>query len=219
MEQIKGCYIFYHPNGGKWEDGSTEPRPAPNGGILDERDGFVWPEGTQKLSREGYRMHTSQNFLNVIRFYTADGKGNGFDPEHICNGFGYDCWPSNAWEITNHGHDANWFSKIGMQKNDGDTVYLYMCWDPIIIYDMGDIKVREFVYKTDGDEYMILGTGGKTNYARNRMDYNTEGYNGPVEIPATDKKLVGWKDEKGNIYEIGKEYTVLKPLTLYAIYE
>ncbi|MBR5515608.1 MAG: hypothetical protein IKU52_05345 [Clostridia bacterium] len=219
MEKIKGCYVFYHPNGGVWGDGTTEPKPAPNGGILDERDVFVWPEGTEKMSREGYRMHTSQNYLNVIRFYTADGKGNGFDPEKICNGFGYDCWPSNSWEITNQGHDANWFSKNGMKKNDGDTVYLYMCWDPIIIYDMGEVKIREFVYKTDGDEYTILGTGGKTNYARNRMNYNTEGYEGPFEIPETSKKLAGWKDEKGNIFEIGKEYTVTEPLTLYAIFE
>ena len=39
------------------------------------------------------------------------------------------------------------------------------------------------------------------------------------EITETDKKLIGWKDEKGNVYEIGKEYTITEPLTLYAIYK
>lgn len=218
MEEKKSCKVYFHPNGGMWEDGTTTPRPAPvNGGILEEKQGFVWPEGTDKLSREGYRMHTSQNYLNIIRFYTADGKGGGFDPEKICNGFGYDCWPCDAWERTNHGHDANWFDPAWAKGKD--EVYLYMCWDPVIIYDMGDIKVRDFVYKTDGDEYTVLGVGGKTNYALNRMDYNTEGYNGPFEIPSGEKELSHWEDEKGNRYEIGSVHTILEGVTLYAKYK
>ena len=216
----KRCYVFYSPNGGAWEDGSTDPRPSPTeDGMLGERDRFVWPEGAEKIKREGYRLHTSQNFLNVLRFYTADGKGGGFDPEKICNGYGYDCWPYNAMELTRGGHDENWFSPMGMGLEDGDSVTLYIFWDPVITYDMGDITVRDFVYKTDGDEYTILGTGGRTNYSLNRMDYNVEGYRGPVEIPDMGKKLLHWVDDDGNLYIPGKEYTIKEPLALKAVFE
>ncbi len=215
-----GCYVFYDPNGGVWEDGSSDPKPSPTkDGILFEHDDYVWPEGAEKITRPGYRIHTSQNFLNVVRFYTADGKGGGHDPEKICNGFGYDCWPYNTMEITNNGHDANWFSKIGLGLADGEKVSLYICWDPIITYDLGDIVVRDFVYKTDGDEYTILGVKGKTNYARNRVDYNVEGYEGPFEIPATEKELSHWIDKDGKEYIPGKEYTILEPLDLKAVYK
>ena len=219
-EKKNGCYVFYDPNGGAWEDGSTEPRPSPTeDGMLDEHDDFIWPEGAEKISRPGYRLHTSQNYLNVLRFYTADGKGGGIDPEKICNGFGYDCWPSNTMEITNNGHDANWFSKIGLGLCDGDKVTFYICWDPLVTYDLGDITVRDFVYKTDSDEYTILGAGGKTNYARNRMDHNVEGYEGPFVIPETENELLYWQDDKGNTYRPGERHTVLEPLELKAVYK
>ncbi len=215
-----GCYVFYDPNGGVWEDGSSDPKPSPTkDGVLFEHDDYIWPEGAEKITRPGYRIHTSQNFLNVVRFYTADGKGGGHDPEKICNGFGYDCWPYNTMEITNNGHDANWFSKIGLGLADGEKVSLYICWDPIITYDLGDVIVRDFVYKTDGDEYTILGIGGKTNYARNRVDYNVEGYEGPFEIPATKKELSHWIDKDGKEYIPGKEYTIIEPLDLKAVYK
>lgn len=214
---MKKCYVYYHPNGGVWADGTTDPKPSPTeNGMLGEHEGFVWPEGVEKLSREGYRKHTSQNYLNVIRFYTADGKGGGFDPLKICNGFGFDCWPSNALELTKNGHDANWFDPEW--AGEGNTVYLYMCWDPIITYDMGDTRILDFVYKTDCDDYTILGTGGKTNFSLNRSDYNIDGYEGPFEIPDNGKLLSHWEDEKGNRYEIGSVHEFLTPITLYARY-
>ncbi|MBE6573215.1 MAG: hypothetical protein E7652_02355 [Ruminococcaceae bacterium] len=218
MENKKGCKVFFHPNGGIWPDGTTEPKPAPfEDGIMYEKQGFVWPKGTDSLSRAGYRKHTSQNYLNIIRFYTANGKGEGFDPQNICNGFGYDCWPCDSWERTNHGHDSNYFDPEWAMG--GDSVYLYMCWDPIITYDMGDEIILDFVYKTDGDEYTVLGEGGKTNFSLNRMDYNVDGYTGAVEIPVREKKLSHWEDEKGQKYEIGSVHTFLEPITLYAKYE
>lgn len=217
---VKGCYVFYSPNGGAWADGSTDARPSPTkDGLLCEKDRFVWPEGAEKIKRDGYRLHTSQNFLNVLRFYTADGKGGGFDPEKICNGFGYDCWPYNSMELTRGGHDENWFSMQGMGLSDGDKVTFYICWDPIVTYHLDDITVQDFVYITGGDEYTVLGTGGKTNYARNRVEENVEGYYGPAEIPKTEKKLVCWKDKEGNEYIPEKEYIVTEPLELFAVFE
>lgn len=122
-------------------------------------------------------------------------------------------------ELTENGHDANWFSKEGMRLADGEKVTFYICWDPVITYDLGNIVVRDFVYKTDGDEYEILGVCGKTNYARNRVDSNVEGYEGPFELPVTEKELSHWIDKDGNEYIPGKEYTILEPLELTAVYK
>ncbi len=213
----QGCYVYYSPNGGVWPDKSTEPKPSPTeNGILHDRQPFVWPEGAEKITREGYRLQTSQNFLNIVRFYTADGKGGGLDPENICNGFGYDCWPYNSEELTKGGHDANWFGKEGLGLSDGESVTLYICWDPIVNYHIGDICIRDFVYKTSGDDYRILCPGDKTNYALNRMDHNIEGYEGPFELPMAE--IDHYVDSNGKIYTPGEVYTVTEPLELFAVF-
>lgn len=221
LKNTKGCYVYYDPNGGCWENGSCEAVPSPTeNGILYDHDTFIWPEGTEKITRKGYRIHTSQNYLNVVRFYTADGKGNGYDTEpSICNGFGYDCWPGNAMELTDNGHDANFFAKEGMGFADGQDVKLYICWDPIVIYDLGDETVQDFVYKTGGDEYKILAPGENTNYALNRSATNIEGYTGSVTIPEKTKNLICWLDNDGNKYFPGSIHTVTEPLILHAVYK
>lgn len=212
----KKCYVYYNPNGGVWPDGSSEPKPTPiNGGMMTHGDKFVYPEGAYGIKKEGYRHQTSQNYLNIPRFYTADGKGGGFDPEKICNGFGYDCWPHDCAERTGGGHDANWLGLNGMPHKDGDRIDLYVCWDPVITYHIGENVVCDFLYKTGGDEYTILGGGGKTGYSLNRMETNLEGYNGPDTLP--DIKVEKWVDKEGNEYIVGKEYTVTEPLDLYLL--
>lgn len=212
---MKKCYIFYDPNGGIWPDGTTGPKAsATPQGMMADGDRFYFPEGAFGLKKEGYRHQTSQRFLTVPRFYTGDGKGGGFDPEKICNGFGYDCWPYNALELSGGGHDTNWLGLNGMPIEDGGTLMLYACWDPIVNYHIDGEVIRDFVYKTSGDEYKILGRGDKTEYGLSKTKTNVDGYYGPVEIPDTD--IDRWVDKDGNIYIPGEIYTVKEPLELYA---
>ena len=218
---IKGCFAFYDPNGGYWPDGSTEPRTSPTkGGILQNEDRFHFPEGTNELRRDGYRMHTSISFFNVPRYYTANGKGEGLNtaPDYN-NSYGYDCWPYNAMELTKGGHDENYFAQYGLGLADGDSVTFYACWDPLVIYHFDDCDVQDFVYLTGGNEYTVLAPGDDTRYTQNRSDSSTDGYDGLKVLPSFDKKLKCWKDKNGNEYIPHKEYNVTEPLDLYPVWE
>ncbi|MDD6265523.1 MAG: hypothetical protein PUB34_04380 [Clostridia bacterium] len=219
MKTTKGCYIFYSPNGGVWGDGTTEPKPSPTeNGVMLDGDRFRFPEETKSLRRDGYRLHTSINYFNVPRYYTANGAGEGIDPERICNGFGYDCWPYNSMEITNGGHDENYFAKEALKLADGETVTLYACWDPLVIYHCENEDYRDFVYVTDSNDYTVLGAGDETRYARNKNDKSFDGYEGPTKIPDELNRIAFWRDSDGNEYYPGKTYTVKEPLHLFPVY-
>lgn len=212
---MKKCYVYYSPNGGIWPDGTIDPKlSATPDGMMADGDKFYFPDGAFALKREGYRHQTSQRYLAVPRFYTADGKGGGFDPEKICNGFGYDCWPYNALELSEGGHDTNWLGLEGMPIEDGGTLMLYACWDPIVNYHIDGKVIRDFVYKTEGDEYTVLGKGEKTNYGLSRTSTNIDGYYGEGEIPSVE--FDHWEDKDGNVFIPGKKYTITEPLELFA---
>ncbi|MBR4881477.1 MAG: hypothetical protein IKU19_06050, partial [Clostridia bacterium] len=105
-------------------------------------------------------------------------------------------------------------------------VFIYAAWDPIVMYDMNDgtgRAIRDFNYITDGNEYTVLGSGGRTEYAdaNGNAKKNRELYKGLATIPA-DKEVVCWNtapDGSGKTYNVGEVYDVTEPLTLYAIYE
>ena len=222
-----GCYVFYSANGGDWGDGNTGTVPSPTQyGILCNKQTFHWPEQTKTLYRDGYRLHTSKSYLNVPRFYTGDGKGNGImSYDYYNNYYGYDCWPYNALQLTNNGHDENTFEQVGLGLAAGATVTLYACWDPVVTYNMnyGDnALVQDFVYITEGNSYTVLKLGEGTMYNQNLSSTNYENYTGLKKIPKrTGYTLKEWNtmpDGSGKSYKAGSTYDVTEPLMLYAIW-
>lgn len=218
---IKGCYVYYDPNGGQWKDGTTTPKPSPTeGGILHDKDKFVFPADTNDLRRDGYRLHTSISFFNVPRYYTGDGKGGGINVDRNYNNyFGYDCWPWNSMDLTNGGHDENYFSQDGLGLSDGDKVTFFACWDPLVIYHINDTDIRDFVYITSGNEYTILSPGDNTRYATNRSDSTIDGWTGPNFLPNCEKNLSFWKDTNENIFIPHNTYNVTETLNLYPVWK
>lgn len=223
-------------------------------GTIKTGDAYKYPTETATLAREGYRLHTSLTYLNIPRFYTADGNGHGRNTAaNYNNGYGWDTWPDY------YGGESNFGLTISATSDDGgatilegSTMLLYAVWDPIIKYNMNDnsgVVVQDFNYisgKTissqpgNGNYYRILGVGDDTLYSSSAGDCNGsrgnasinnnhqllanyEGYNGPVVIPTrSGYQIKEWNtkpDGTGTAYQVGSDYEVLQPLTLYAIWE
>ena len=224
----KGTFVYYSSNGGSWGTTDSKLIPSPTKyGVLNDQDFYYWPEETATLTRPGYRMHTSKAYLNIPRFYSGDGKGNGIGATASNNNyFGYDLWPYNASELSGGGHDANTFQMYGLGLSAGAELTFYACWDPIITYNMnynGGAVVQDFNYITEGNSYKILALGGSTMYAQNQASTNLEGYTGATKIPKrSGYTFKGWNtkaDGTGKTYNAGSTYNVTEPLTLYAMWK
>ncbi|MBR6514691.1 MAG: InlB B-repeat-containing protein, partial [Clostridia bacterium] len=213
--------VYYNANGGKWSKWvTTQNLKSPTTyGLLRFTDLFKFPIDTRSLSREGYRLQTDRDDMTVPEFWSGDGKGNTtYNDPATNNGYEYVIYP-----------DA-YKSSVFMVNTDrvryGENIFVYAAWDPIVTYDMNNgtgMTVQDFNYITDGNEYIILGAGGRTEYAdaNGNAKKNRESYNGLATIPA-DSGVISWNtapDGSGKTYKVGEAYDVTEPLTLYAIYE
>ena len=239
--------LKYDANGGYWDHGAGSGSGADTNTAIHYNNSFFanitpytgggagtptsaswyrFPTETPSLGRAGYRLHTSLNHIEIPRFYTANGRGTGIKGE-LNNGYGFDCWPDAAY-------DSYLASYLGL--NPGDTLTLYVAWDPIITYNMnynGGAVVQDYNYITSNNMYTILGLGGYTMYStsnsvegrdadgRNALRQNREGYSGPVSIPSSRSgySFRGWNtkpDGSGTSYSVGGSYNITTPLVLYA---
>ena len=212
--------VYYDPNGGSWDGSNTNITKSDSRyGLMTFASHFTFPAATVTLSRTGYRLQTDKDDMTKVEFWSGNGKGRVTynDPE-ANNGYEYEIY-ENAYK-----------NSVFMVNTDrvpyGTNIFVNAAWDPIITYDMNDgsgTKVLDFNYITDGDEYTILGSGNYTAYADEdgNLRANREGYDGLTAIP-DDSAVLYWNtraDGTGTVYNIGEEYEVTEPLTLYAIYE
>ncbi len=213
--------VYYDPNGGAWDGENTNIAKSDSQfGLMTFGQHFSFPEATATLNRKGYRLQTDKDDMTRVEFWSGNGKGRLTYGDPRNNGYEYEIY-DNAYK-----------NSVFMVDTDrvpyGDNIFVNAAWDPIITYDMNDgsgVKVQDFVYITDGDEYTILGTGDHTMYAddEGNLRANREGYDGLTAIPANEGNAVmSWNtraDGSGRIYEIGEIAEITEPVTLYAMWE
>ncbi len=224
--------VYYSANGGSWTDADDSPyrKPTAQVGHMTFAMPFSFPRDTKTLSRDGYRLQTDADDMNVVAFYSGDGKGaTTYGDTGANNGYEYEIYPD------------NYKGSVFMVNTDrvpyGKNVFVYAVWDPIITYDMNDGTgnvISDFNYITEGDEYTILGTGGYTSYSssssengrqgdnKNSLLPNRDGYRGLTQIYSRyGYILTGWNtspDGSGTAYNINEVYDVTEPLNLYAVW-
>ena len=211
--------VYYDPNGGAWDGSNTNITKSGTWyGLMTFASHFVFPSQTATLSRAGYRLQTDRDDMTVPEFWSGNGKGRLTYGDPINNGYEYEIY------------EAAYKSSVFMVNTDrvpyGENIFVNAAWDPIITYDMNDgtgMTVQDFNYITSGNEYSVLGAGEYTEYADDagNLKANREGYNGLTAIPS-DSGVLSWNDRAdgtGTVYNIGEEYEITEPITLYAIYE
>ncbi len=211
--------VYYDPNGGAWDGENTNIAKSDSQfGLMTFAQTFVFPKATATLDRKGYRLQTDKDDMTKVEFWSGNGQGRLTYNDPINNGYEYEIY-ENAYK-----------NSVFMVNTDrvpyGNNIFVNAAWDPIITYDMNDgsgIKVLDFNYITDGDEYTVLGAGDYTMYADEdgNLRETREGYDGLVAIPA-DSAVLYWNtrvDGTGTNYKVGETYDVTEPITLYAIYE
>ncbi len=212
--------VYYDPNGGSWDGENTNITKSDSQyGLMTFASHFNFPAATATLSRTGYRLQTDLDDMTKVEFWSGNGKGRvTYGDSAANNGYEYEIY------------DKAYKNSVFMVDTDrvpyGNNIFVNAAWDPIVIYDMNDgseRKIHDFNYITSGNEYTILGSGDYTMYAddEGNLRANREGYNGLTAIPA-DKEVLSWNtraDGTGTTYNVGAEYDVTEPLTLYAIYE
>ncbi|MBR4881378.1 MAG: InlB B-repeat-containing protein, partial [Clostridia bacterium] len=213
--------VYYNANGGQWENlkSSQNLKSTTTHGLMKFAEAFVFPMEVRSLRRDGYRLQTDRDDMTVPEFWSGNGKGETtYNDPASNNGYEYVIYPD------------VYKSSLFMVNTDrvpyGENVFVYAAWDPIVMYDMNDgtgRTIRDFNYITDGNEYTVLGSGGRTEYAdaNGNAKKNRELYKGLATIPA-DREVVCWNtapDGSGKTYKVGEVYDVTEPLTLYAIYE
>lgn len=224
--------VYYSANGGMWTSTDDTPykKPAANVGHMTFAMTFNFPKETKTLAREGYRLQTDPDDMNVVSFYSGDGKGRTtYGDEQANNGYEYVIYPD--------GYKGSVFMVNTDRVPYGKNVFINAVWDPIISYNMNDgtdTVISDFNYITDGDEYTVLGTNGYTCYSssssengrvgdeKNTLLSNREGYRGLTQIYSRfGYVLTGWNTEadgSGTSYEIGEVYDITEPLSLYAVW-
>ncbi len=220
--------VYYDPNGGAWDGENTNiTKSESEFGLMTFATAFVFPKATATLDRKGYRLQTDRDDMTEVEFWSGNGKGRLTYGDPINNGYEYEIY-ENLYK-----------NSVFMVNTDrvpyGDNIFVNAAWDPIITYEMNDgtgVKVLDFNYITDGDEYTVLGAGDVTKYSsssdhnpnkddKNTLRDNREGYDGLTAIPE-DSAVVVWNtraDGTGTNYKVGEVYDVTEPITLYAIYE
>ncbi len=213
--------VYYDPNGGSWDGSNTNiTKSESEFGLMTFATPFVFPKATKTLDRKGYRLQTDKDDMTQVEFWSGNGQGRLTYDDPINNGYEYEIY------------DRAYKNSVFMVNTDrvpyGDNIFVNAAWDPIVTYDMNNgtgVKVLDFNYITDGNEYTVLGAGDYTEYAddEGNLRENREGYNGLTAIPENgDKVLLYWNtraDGTGTNYDIGKEYDVTEPITLYAVWE
>ncbi len=224
--------VYYSANGGTWAEGDNSPyrKPTTNAGHMTKGMTFSFPGDTKNLSRDGYRLQTDPDDMNVVSFYTGDGKGATTYGDTVTNnGYEYVIYPN--------GYKGSVFMVDTDRVPYGKNAFIYAVWDPTITYNMNDgtdTVISDFNYITDGDEYTVLGVNGYTGYSsssnahgregddENTLINNRDGYRGLTQIYSRlGYVLAGWNtapDGSGTTYEAGAVYDVTEPLTLYAIW-
>ena len=224
--------VYYDPNGGSWDGSNTNiTKSGTLYGLMTFGSHFEFPAQTDSLSRSGYRLQTDQEDMTQVEFWSGNGQGRLTYGDPRNNGYEY--------EIYNKAYKNSVFMVNTDRVPYGDNIFVNAAWDPIITYDMNDgseVKIQDFNYITDGNEYTILGTGDYTRYSssstlnkgrtaddKNTLIPNREGYNGLTSIPANgDKAVVSWNtraDGTGTSYSVNEVYEITEPITLYAIWE
>ena len=224
--------VYYSANDGSWtsDDDSPYRKPTAQVGHMTFAQPFSFPRDTKTLSREGYRLQTDLDDMNVVEFWSGDGNGKTtYGDTAANNGYEYEIYPD------------NYKNSVFMVNTDrvpyGKNVFVYAAWDPIITYDMNDgtgTVISDFNYITDGNEYTVLGIGGYTAYSsssaengrepddKNTLLDNREGYSGQTRIYSRfGYILTGWNtapDGSGTAYEANEAYEVTEPLSLYAVW-
>ncbi|MBQ4561307.1 MAG: hypothetical protein IJA55_03120 [Clostridia bacterium] len=211
--------VYYDPNGGAWDGENTNIAKSDSQyGLMTFAQPFVFPKATATLDRKGYRLQTDKDDMTQVEFWSGNGQGRLTYNDPINNGYEYEIY-ENAYK-----------NSVFMVNTDrvpyGDNIFVNAAWDPIITYDMNDgsgVKVHDFNYITDGNEYTVLGAGDYTMYAddEGNLRANREGYDGLTAIP-DDSAVLYWNtrvDGTGTNYKVGETYDVTEPITLYAIYE
>ncbi|MBQ4561854.1 MAG: InlB B-repeat-containing protein [Clostridia bacterium] len=225
--------VYYSANGGTWTDADDSPyrKPTLQAGHMTKGMIFSFPTDTKTLSRDGYRLQTDPDDMNVVSFYSGDGKGaTTYGDIAANNGYEYVIYPS------------NYKGSVFMVDTDrvpyGKNAFVYAVWDPVITYNMNDgtdTVISDFNYITDGDEYTVLGVNGYTGYSSSSFQHGREGDDKNTLLPNRDAYrgltqiysrlgyvLAGWNtapDGSGTTYEAGKAYDVTEPLSLYAVWE
>jgi len=224
--------VYYSANGGRWTDADDSPyrKPAVNVGHMTFGMTFSFPNDIKTLSRDGYRLQTDVDNMNVVAFYSGDGKGNTtYGDLTANNGYEYEIYPD--------GYKNSVFMVNTDRVPYGKNVFINAVWDPIITYNMNDgtdTVIQDFNYITAGDEYTILGTDGYTAYSssssvggrvgddKNTLLSNRDAYRGLTQIYSRfGYVLAGWNTEpdgSGTTYEVNTVYDVTEPLDLYAIW-
>jgi len=224
--------VYYDPNGGSWNGSNTNiTKSGTHFGLMTKGTPFDFPAQTATLTRSGYRLQTDQVDMTQVEFWSGNGQGRLTYGDPRNNGYEY--------EIYNKAYKNSVFMVSTDRVPYGDNIFVNAAWDPIITYDMNDgsdVKIQDFNYITDGNEYTILGTGDYTRYSssstlnkgrvvddKNNLIPNREGYNGLTCIPANgDKTVVSWNtraDGTGDSYSVNEVYEITEPITLYAIWE
>lgn len=225
--------VYYSANGGTWADGDDSPyrKPTEKVGHMTFAMPFSFPRDTKTLSRDGYRLQTDLDDMNVVEFWSGDGKGATTYGDAVANnGYEYEIYPD------------NYKGSVFMVNTDrvpyGKNVFVYAAWDPIITYNMNDgtdTVISDFNYITDGNEYTVLGVNGYTAYSssstangregdtKNTLLSNREGYRGLTQIYSRyGYILAGWNtapDGSGESYDVNGVYDITEPLNLYAVWE
>ena len=206
----EGYYaVYYFPNGGDWDEGNDViKRSEYQLGLLKKGDDYVFPESTDTLHRDGYKLHTKDSDFSTPIFFTGNGAGWNLYGLNINNGYEYPIYPNGESKFTITSDDFAY----------GTNIILYAAWDPIVKYDMGEgIVVQDFVDVTKESKYKILAAGDTTKYSSNTSETSVDGYDGASEIPVRERfVLTYWTDSSGNKYYPGQEYKITKPTTLYA---
>ncbi|MBR6513725.1 MAG: InlB B-repeat-containing protein [Clostridia bacterium] len=222
--------VYYDPNGGAWDGENTNiTKSESQYGLMTFATEFVFPKATATLDRKGYRLQTDKDDMTKVEFWSGNGQGRLTYNDPINNGYEY--------EIYEHLYKNSVFMVNTDRVPYGTNIFVNAAWDPIVTYDMNDgtgIKIQDFVYITDGNEYQILATADVTKYSsssefnpakdnKNTLRANREGYNGLTVIPASDgKPVLYWNtraDGSGTNYDVGEIYEITEPVTLYAVYE
>ncbi|MBQ3183718.1 MAG: InlB B-repeat-containing protein [Clostridia bacterium] len=224
--------VYYSANGGIWTEGDDSPyrKPTAQVGHMTFAMPFTFPKDTKTLSRDGYRLQTDLDDMNVVEFWSGDGKGNTtYGDSEANNGYEYVIYPD------------NYKGSVFMVNTDrvpyGKNVFVYAAWDPIITYNMNDgtdTVISDFNYITSGNEYTVLGANGYTAYSssssangregdgKNTLLPNREGYRGQTQIYSRyGYILAGWNtapDGSGTAYDVNGVYEITEPLSLYAVW-
>ncbi|MBE6573787.1 MAG: sialate O-acetylesterase [Ruminococcaceae bacterium] len=225
--------VYYSANGGTWTatDDSPYRKPVTNVGHMTFGMTFSFPNDTRTLSREGYRLQTDADDMNVVAFYSGDGKGNTtYGDPAANNGYEYEIYPD--------GYKNSVFMVNTDRVPYGKNVFVNAVWDPIITYNMNDgsdTVIQDFNYITTGNEYTVLGENGYTCYSssstvngrsesddKNTLLSNREGYRGATQIYSRfGYVLESWNTEpdgSGITYDVNTVYDVTEPLELYAVW-